>query len=423
MTANRESYEGVDTPIQDDQVRGRDEQSEKRSRSQQRDRNFVRRALRRGIAPHEIEDQLLAVTGFQRLNPEDDPIAYVKGLIEEEEGSARGIDSGKDAAIHPTGAHADAKTTGHRFRSETVAQRFIRENFEGEDWLAVVVRNRGNGETIQRISTAQRISTYEFQAWLRHKNANGSDVYLSLNTLKQHSHGRTKRDLKEIRHFYLDLDENGQRNLAAIYESAAIPPPNYVLQTSPGKYQVIWRVEKVSPNDAEDLLRRLAQTFGGDPAATDATRVFRLPGFSNKKYADNVPVKLAPGARAEPVYHRSDFKIEPITRSSENSERSTPSASTAINKDRRHTQSERDWAYAIRHLRRGENPERIIREIASYRSGDHSESVDGADSSGLKKTNPRYYAERTVARAMSHLGMVPNSATHQSRSGQSEPDR
>ena len=123
------------------------------------------------------------------------------------------------------------------------------------------------------------------------------------------------------------------------------------------------------------------------------------------------------------MYHRSDFKIEPITRSSENSERSTPSASTAINKDRRHTQSERDWAYAIRHLRRGENPERIIREIASYRSGDHSESVDGADSSGLKKTNPRYYAERTVARAMSHVGMAPNSATHKSRSGQSEPDR
>jgi len=378
--------------------------------------------LRRGIAPHEIEDRLLAVTEFQRLNPGNDSIAYVKGLIEEEEGSARGVDSGKDSAIHPS-AHSGGNNTGHRFRSESVAQRFIRENFEGEDWLAVVVRNRGNGETIQRISTAQRISTYEFQAWLRHKNANGSDVYLSLNTLKEHSPGRTKRDLKDIRHFYLDLDENGQRKLAAIYETTAVPPPNYVLQTSPGKYQVIWRVENVSHRDAEDLLRRLAQTFGGDPTATDATRVFRLPGFSNKKYADNVPVKLAPGARAEPVYHRSDFRIEPITRNSASSERPTASASTAINKDRRHTQSERDWAYAIRHLRRGENPERIIREITSYRSADHSESVDGADSSGLKKANPRYYAERTVARAMSHLGMVPNSATQESRSGQSEPDR
>jgi hypothetical protein len=363
------------------------------------------------------------MTDFQRLNPGDDPIAYVKALIEEEEGSTRGFDFGKDSVIHPAGAHSDGRNPGHRYRSETVAQRFLRENFEGEDWLAVVVRNRRNGETIQRITTAQRISTYEFQAWLRDKNANGSDVYLSLNTLKERSHGRTKRDLKEIRHFYLDLDENGQRNLAAIYESAAVPPPNYVLKTSPGKYQVIWRVEDVSPRDAEDLLRRLAQTFGGDPAATDATRVFRLPGFSNKKYADNVPVKLAPGARAEPVYHRSDFKIEPITRNSENSERPTASASMVINKDHRHTQSERDWAYAIRHLRRGENPEKIIREIASYRSADHSESVDGADSSGLKKANPRYYAERTVARAMSHLGMVPNSATHESRSGQSEPDR
>jgi RepB DNA-primase from phage plasmid len=36
--------------------------------------------------------------------------------------------------------------------------------------------------------------------------------------------------------------------------------------------------------EAEALLHALAREFGGDPAATDATRVLRLPGLANKKY-------------------------------------------------------------------------------------------------------------------------------------------
>src|SRR4029077_18383818 len=110
-----------------------------------------------------------------------------------------------------------------------------------------------------------------------------------------------------------DLDEEGPRKLAAIYQDAAVPHPNYVLQTSPEKYQVVWRVEGIPQIDAEDILRGLARRFGGDSAATDATRVFRLPGFNNKKYEENFPVKLAAGTRPEPVYRQSDFKVEPAS--------------------------------------------------------------------------------------------------------------
>ena len=34
--------------------------------------------------------------------------------------------------------------------------------------------------------------------------------------------------------------------------------------------------------EAEGLLHAMAREFGGDPAATDATRVLRLPGFANR---------------------------------------------------------------------------------------------------------------------------------------------
>jgi hypothetical protein len=93
--------------------------------------------------------------------------------------------------------------------------------------------------------------------------------------------------LEETRHLYLDLDKDAARKLEAVRQDHAVPPPNYVLNTPPGKYRVIWRVQGVHQHQAEAMLRTLAQRFGGDPAATDSTRIFRLPGFNNKKYPDD----------------------------------------------------------------------------------------------------------------------------------------
>jgi len=313
-------HDEIDDQAHEDRVHEHQEISEKRHRSAQHDRSFVRRALRRGVPEQEIESRLLRDTEFHRLNPGRDPIAYVRGLIEEE-GSSLG-------SMHPTeGSTADSATRldnsrssleaaskEHAVPSEEIARRYIQENFEPTDWLAVVARNRETGETVQRITTAHHIASGEFQSWLRYKNANGSDIYLSLNTLKERAHGRTKADVKDIRHLYLDLDEDAQRKLAAIYEDAAVPHPNYVLQSSPDKYQVVWRVEGMPQNQAEDLLRRLVQRFGGDPAATDATRVFRLPGFNNKKYEHDFPVRLAAGTLSEPVHQVGDFTRHNETR-------------------------------------------------------------------------------------------------------------
>ena len=308
-------------------------------------------------------------------------------------------------------------------RSQAIACRYIQENFEPEDWLAVVVRNHRTEETVQRITTARQIASPEFQSWLRHKNAQGSDIYLSLNTLREHANSRTKVDLKEIRHLYLDLDKEGQRRLARIYEDASVPHPNYVLQTSPGKYQVVWRVEGIAQKDAEDLLRSLARRFGGDPAATDATRVFRLPGFNNKKYLHTFQVKLAPGTLPDPIYHQSDFRIEPISSEPGSAIRTYSSVATGINSNFGNSQSERDWAYAVRRLRRGDNPDDIVREIAAYRAKELYDSQDTTRLVGSKKPKPCYYAEHTVSRAMMHLGMTKPANATKNASPETEPDR
>jgi len=61
-----------------------------------------------------------------------------------------------------------------------------------------------------------------------------------MNTLKPDTKGRTKADIAEIRDLYLDLREDGDERLARVFKCERLPQPNYVLDTSLGKHQVIW---------------------------------------------------------------------------------------------------------------------------------------------------------------------------------------
>jgi len=114
-------------------------------------------------------------------------------------------------------------------------------------------------------------------------------------------------NIESIRHVYLDLDHGGPEAIASVENSSSVPKPNYVLTSSPGKFQVVWKVEGLSLDEAEGLLHAMAREFGGDPAATDATRVLRLPGFANKKYETDFYVE----ARRESTdtCHPRDFKL------------------------------------------------------------------------------------------------------------------
>ena len=163
---------------------------------------------------------------------------------------------------------------------------FIRENFGPGDRLAVVLLNKRRQEVIQRLAAAESIAAPDFQSWLRHKNdVEKFEVYLSLNALKESAEGRTKADVAVIRHLFLDFDENGTAAVEKLLKRGDLPKPNYVTSTSPGKWQVLWRVEGFAPDQCEELQRMLARETGADIAATDCARVLRVPGFQNHKYA------------------------------------------------------------------------------------------------------------------------------------------
>ncbi len=290
------------------------------------------------------------------------------------------------------------------------AVEYIGANFHPSDRIVLLVRNSSTAETIQRIATAERIAWAPAQDWLQYKNEKEScDIYIGMNTLKPEARTRTKEDIQIIRHLYLDIDHDGPAALVKIPQSNLVPPPNYTINTSAEKFQVVWRVEGMDQEQAEGLLRAMARKFGGDPAATDSTRVLRLPGFLNRKYETEFRVRAE--RHTDRVYHLSDFRLrtEPIDNDFRAHFRSSVQRSS---EPRPLSQSERDWSYAKRALARGDDPEEVVRRLADFR--------------GSEKSNPEYYARLTVAKAqaeLSHSQVSAKESTAAKHASSSGPER
>ena len=266
------------------------------------------------------------------------------------------------------------------------ASEYVRELFEPADNAAILVRNRSTGHTVQRIAKAETVARPGFQTWLANQSASGYDVFVGMNPIKDGAYSRTKGNIKDIRNVYLDLDRKGDEALEAIRNSTEVPAPNFVLDTSPGKHQVVWKVSGFTQDEAESLLHSLANQFGSDLAATDSTRVLRLPGFANRKLSEEFIVQAR--QESDAVYTLRDFTIHedsPETPRHLSDDQERPRSVPSDHK----SQSEHDWAYAKRALARGDDPEVVIQRIADYRSEE--------------KADPNYYARHTVAKAQAQL--------------------
>ena len=270
-----------------------------------------------------------------------------------------------------------------RSKQTITAWEFIRDNFEPRDRLAVVIKRRQRDDLVQRLIMAEQLAGPRFQAWLKFENAHGADCYLSMNTLKPDARRRTKQDIAMVRHVYLDIDHNGDQALAAILDDSRLPKPSYVLHTSPGKHQVIWKVEGFTPEYAERLQKAMAMAHGADRAATDVTRVLRIPGlFVNWKY--DPPFKVSAEKLSVDVHTSADFRIEPEIKH-------LPETPDAVSRPRSQqgrgqiSQSERDWAETLDRLRHGENPAAVQAWLEQRRQDKH---------------DPGFYAAMTVRKAV-----------------------
>jgi hypothetical protein len=149
------------------------------------------------------------------------------------------------------------------------------------------------------------------------------------------------------------------------------------------KHQVVCRIEGVGIE-----LPSLANQFGGDNTATDATRVLRIPGFVNRKYAGEPEFVVEARHESNRVYALRDFTIQEDSPAAPRNIEDAHSTHRTMPRGHK-SQSEADWAYAKRALARDNEPEEVIRRIGDSRAHD--------------KHDPEYYARRTVLKAQAEL--------------------
>ena len=267
----------------------------------------------------------------------------------------------------------------------TISADFLTRCFAPGETIALLLRREAPHATIQRIVQLETVIEPRYLAWLAHENAAGANIYVAANPLRSDSRKRTKECIASVRYLYLDLDTDGEDRLSSLRDSDAVPPPNAVLSTSPGKYQVLWRVDGFTVEQQESALKLLAAIFGGDPACTDCNRVLRLPGFLNCKYDPAYPVTVEyPG---HSIWHSDDFRLDILAADAVLS----PHSIAYRKRPDKQTNSERDWVWVLHELAHGKDAAKLTRKLASQRAD---------------KPNPLYYAQRTVDVASARLWLI-----------------
>jgi len=262
---------------------------------------------------------------------------------------------------------------------------FLTRCFAPDETLALLLRRDNADRPAQRIVTLEQVLAPRYLGWLAHENHTGANVYAAANPLRSGSRRRTKENIASVRHLYIDIDCDGEARIAALRASDTVPTPTAILSTSPGKYQVIWRVDGFDFERQETMLKQLALAFGGDPACTDCNRVLRIPGFLNRKYSPAHPV--AAEYPCDAVSNPGDFHLD------------TALASVAhpVNgiarqmQPGKHTHSEQDWACVLDELAHGKDAAKLTHTLAAHRAD---------------KPNPLYYAQRTVDMASARLWLL-----------------
>jgi hypothetical protein len=133
------------------------------------------------------------------------------------------------------------------------------------------------------------------------------DLYFCAQLLTERR--RTKQYIETVPHLWADLDPCPVKNLRVA--------PSFVIQTSPGRTQALWRLdESLSAHEAEALSHRIAlyhKADGCDQSGWDLTQLLRIPWTYNFKYGAADPPVVQVVSIQQGYYRADDFKVyEPL---------------------------------------------------------------------------------------------------------------
>ena len=191
------------------------------------------------------------------------------------------------------------------------AVHFLQMAFEPDDWIAIFLKSYESGRTAQRVGPLATFLQPRFHAWLRAMNAQRFNCYVSVNAIKPGVRARTKEAIGAIRHLFLEADEDGRGVLARACACEDLPEPAYVLESSPNRVHIFWRVRDFVGDEIELLQKCLAEELRTDTAATACSQMTRLPGYRNHKREPSHLV-LAEYSASNVRHATSEFPKPPV---------------------------------------------------------------------------------------------------------------
>lgn len=193
------------------------------------------------------------------------------------------------------------------------ALEFLRIAYEPKDWIAVFLKSYVDGRCQQRVGPLRLFLEPPIHAWLRAMNAQRFNVYVSVNAIRSGMRVRTKEAIGTVRHVFVEADEDGPAVVTRIERHDALPPPSYLIHSSPNRVHVLWRADGFAPAAVERLQKWLALQLGTDPAATPCSQTTRMPGYINHKYEPGHLVTVEYRSTTA-RYAVDQFPIPPSTR-------------------------------------------------------------------------------------------------------------
>ena len=177
--------------------------------------------------------------------------------------------------------------------------------------LAALGKDRFTSQTFADHERATRRPTIRHGPWQAQKrhleddNRAGMGAFMTVNHTDLQ--GRTAANITEVAAYFADFD------------GAALPatwprPPTAIVESSPGRYHVYWRVLNAPLTLFSHVQKHLSVLFGSDPKVTDLPRVMRLPGLWHAKGAPFLSrlVELEPANAFEHAEMVDAFGVPPV---------------------------------------------------------------------------------------------------------------
>ncbi len=160
------------------------------------------------------------------------------------------------------------------------------------------------------------------------ENKAGANIFAGILPRERKGDGSAK-DIKGGRVVWVDYDHITPEEAIMKADSKGCPPPSMVVNTGHGAH-LFWKLDGYTPAaDINIFLKRFATFVGADTAATDLSRILRLPGFQNTKDTAEEVYASVVYAEESCVYTLKELQkvlpeaIEVEVKSAENAEKNT----------------------------------------------------------------------------------------------------